>query len=269
MGRSGPVAATGQHPVQHHPHQIGGDLTGVSAAPAKRVEALGRALRLITKASRSSRLIAIADPTTVQNDGTLPELCDRLHGPPRRPHHWDNRPGRLLSRRLLLEKGYAVHGIKRRASSFNTTRINHLYQIPIQQTPRDSLRASLHYGDLSDGSNLQRIIEQIQPVRSQPRRSEPCGRGSRPQYRQRRRPRHPAHPRSHASAGSHENAHLPSLHLRALRPRAGGTARRHPFHPRSLRRAKLYAYWITVNYREAYGMYACNGLLFNTKAPAR
>ena len=119
---------------------------------------------------------------------------------------------------LLLEKGYVVHGIKRRASSFNTSRVDHIYQDP----HIDNARFKLHYGDLSDTSNLTRIIHQAST-------SELYG-------------------------------------LVQEIPQKETT----PFYPRSpYAVAKLYAYWITVNYREAYGMYACNGILFNHESPRR
>ena len=178
--------------------------------------------------------------------------------------------------KTLLEKGYAVHGIKRRASSFNTTRIDHLYQDPHEtdlsgQPPR----LTLHYGDLSDGSNLQRIIEQVQP-------DEIYNLGA----------------QSHVAVSFEApefTADVDALGtLRILEAvRICGLAKKTriyqastselyglvqeipqrettPFHPRSpYGVAKLYAYWITVNYREAYGMYACNGILFNHESPRR
>ena len=170
---------------------------------------------------------------------------------------------------FLLAKGYEVHGIKRRASLFNTARIDHLYQDPHDQ-PRNFV---LHHGDMTDSCSLIRIVQSVQPdeiynLAAQPRRRVVRGTGI---HRQRRRPGHaaPAGSDPHPEAGR-QVALLPGLDLRAVRPGAETPQRETtPFYPRSPAAAKLYAYWISVNYREAYGMYACNGILFNHESPKR
>ncbi len=172
---------------------------------------------------------------------------------------------------LLLEKGYEVHGIKRRASSFNTQRVDHLYEDP----HIDNRHFILHYGDLTDTSNLVRILQQVQP-------DEVYNLGA----------------QSHVAVSfeSPENTAdvvaigtlriLEAIRILGLEkktrfyqastselfglvqevPQKEST----PFYPRSpYAAAKLYSYWITVNYREAYGMYACNGILFNHESPRR
>ena len=172
---------------------------------------------------------------------------------------------------LLLEKGYVVHGIKRRASSFNTTRIDHLYQDPHESDPR----LVLHYGDLTDSTNLIRIIQQVQPdeIYNLGAQSHVAVSFEAPEY----------------TANSDA---LGTLRILEAVRMLGLTAKTRiyqastselyglvqevpqkestPFYPRSpYGVAKLYAYWITVNYREAYGMYACNGILFNHESPRR
>ena len=172
---------------------------------------------------------------------------------------------------LLLDKGYAVHGIKRRASSFNTSRIDHLYQDPHEIDPR----LTLHYGDLSDGSNLQRIIEQVQPdeIYNLGAQSHVAVSFEAPEYT------------ANVDAlgtlrileavricGLTEKTRIYQASTSELYGLVQETPQKEttPFHPRSpYGVAKLYAYWITVNYREAYGMYACNGLLFNHESPRR
>jgi GDPmannose 4,6-dehydratase len=172
---------------------------------------------------------------------------------------------------FLLEKGYIVHGIKRRASSFNTERIDHLYQDPQVSHP-DLI---LHYGDLTDTSNLVRIIQECQPheIYNLGAQSHVAVSFESPEYT------------------ADVNAMGPLRMLEAIRilglekktrfyqastselyglvqeiPQKETT----PFYPRSpYAVAKLYAYWITVNYREAYGMYACNGILFNHESKRR
>lgn len=172
---------------------------------------------------------------------------------------------------FLLEKGYIVHGIKRRASSFNTDRIDHLYQDPHVNHP-DLI---LHYGDLSDTSNLVRIIQECQPdeIYNLGAQSHVAVSFESPEYT------------------ADVDAIGPLRMLEAIRilglekktrfyqastselyglvqeiPQKETT----PFYPRSpYAVAKLYAYWITVNYREAYGMYACNGILFNHESSRR
>jgi len=172
---------------------------------------------------------------------------------------------------LLLEKGYEVHGIKRRASLFNTQRVDHIYQDP---HARDQ-RFVLHYGDLSDSSNLTRILQQVRPdeVYNLGAQSHVAVSFEAPEYT--------------ADVDALGTLRL----LEAIRFLGlEGTTRFYqassselyglvqespqrettPFHPRSpYAVAKLYAYWITVNYREAYGMYACNGILFNHESPRR
>ena len=149
---------------------------------------------------------------------------------------------------LLLEKGYEVHGIKRRASSFNTDRIDHIYQDPHV----DNSRFKLHYGDLSDSSNLTRIVQEVQP-------DEVYNLGA----------------QSHVAVSFESPEYTADVDgmgtLRLLEAiRLLGLEKKTPFYPRSpYAVAKLYAYWITVNYREAYGMYACNGILFNHESPRR
>ena len=172
---------------------------------------------------------------------------------------------------FLLEKGYEVHGIKRRASSFNTERVDHLYQDPHV----DSRHFVLHYGDLTDSSNLTRIIQQTQPdeIYNLGAQSHVAVSFESPEYT------------------ADVDAVGPLRILEAIRilglekktrfyqastselyglvqeiPQKETT----PFYPRSpYAVAKLYAYWITVNYREAYGMYACNGILFNHESKRR
>ena len=172
---------------------------------------------------------------------------------------------------LLLEKGYEVHGIKRRASSFNTDRIDHLYQDPHAQT----VRMSLHYGDLTDATNLIRIIQQVQPdeIYNLAAQSHVAVSFETPEYT------------ANADAigtlrlleavrilgligkTRFYQASTSEMYGNALEsPQREGT----PFYPRSpYGAAKVYAYWITVNYREAYGIFACNGILFNHESPVR
>lgn len=172
---------------------------------------------------------------------------------------------------FLLEKGYEVHGIKRRASSFNTERIDHIYQHP----HLDARNLILHYGDLTDTSNLTRIIQQIQP-------DEIYNLGA----------------QSHVAVSFEEPEYtadvdglgalrlLEAIRLLGLENKTryyqASTSELYglvqetpqtettPFYPRSpYGVAKLYAYWITVNYRESYGIYACNGILFNHESARR
>ena len=172
---------------------------------------------------------------------------------------------------FLLDKGYEVHGIKRRASSFNTERVDHIYQDRHNQNPN----FFLHYGDLTDTSNLVRLIKEIQPdeVYNLGAQSHVAVSFESPEYT--------------ADVDAMETLRL----LEAIRicglekktrfyqastselfglvqeiPQRETT----PFYPRSpYAVAKMYAYWITVNYRESYGMYACNGILFNHESPRR
>ena len=172
---------------------------------------------------------------------------------------------------LLLEKGYAVHGIKRRASSFNTSRIDHLYQDPHEQDPR----LVLHYGDLTDSTNLIRIIQQIQPdeIYNLGAQSHVAVSFEAPEYT--------ANSDALGTLRILEAVRMLGL-TEKTRIYQASTSELYglvqeipqkettPFYPRSpYGVAKLYAYWITVNYREAYGMYACNGILFNHESPRR
>ena len=171
---------------------------------------------------------------------------------------------------FLLEKGYEVHGIKRRASLFNTQRIDHIYEDPHVE---DS-RFRLHYGDLTDSSNLTRILSEVQPdeiynLGAQSHVAVSFERPNTPPTSMRigtlrlleairflglrRKPASIRRPPPSSTAWSRKS--------RRRKPRRFTRAR-------PMRVAKLYAYWITVNYREAYGMYACNGILFNHEVPA-
>ncbi|MDK2746722.1 MAG: GDP-mannose 4,6-dehydratase [Brevundimonas sp.] len=172
---------------------------------------------------------------------------------------------------LLLEKGYEVHGIKRRSSSFNTHRIDHIFQDP----HAENRKLHLHYGDLSDTSNLTRIVAEVQP-------DEVYNLGA----------------QSHVAVSFESPEYTADVDglgtlrlLEAIRfLKMGGKTRFYqastselyglvqetpqrestPFYPRSpYAVAKLYSYWITVNYRESYGIYACNGILFNHESPRR
>ncbi|WP_171124914.1 MULTISPECIES: GDP-mannose 4,6-dehydratase [unclassified Ruegeria] len=172
---------------------------------------------------------------------------------------------------FLLEKGYEVHGIKRRASSFNTQRIDHIYQDPHVPNPR----LHLHYGDLSDTSNLTRIIQEVQPdeVYNLGAQSHVAVSFESPEYT------------ADVDAigtlrlleairflGLEKKTRFYQASTSELYGLVQETPQREttPFHPRSpYAVAKLYSYWITVNYREAYGMYACNGILFNHESPRR
>ena len=191
-------------------------------------------------------------------------------------YHWHYRPDGSYLAELLLEKGYVVHGIKRRASSFNTTRIDHLYKDPHElgaegQAPR----LKLHYGDLSDGSNLQRIIEHVQPdeIYNLGAQSHVAVSFEAPEYT--------ADVDAIGTLRILEAVRICGLTERTRIYQASTSElyglvkeipqrETTPFHPRSpYGVAKLYAYWITVNYREAYGMFACNGILFNHESPRR
>lgn len=172
---------------------------------------------------------------------------------------------------FLLEKGYTVHGIKRRASSFNTQRVDHIYQDPHV----DNARFKLHYGDLSDSSNLTRIIQETQPdeIYNLGAQSHVAVSFESPEY-------------TADVDGMGTLRILEAIRILGLEKKTrfyqASTSELYglvqetpqkettPFYPRSpYAVAKLYAYWITVNYREAYGMYACNGLLFNHESPRR
>ncbi|MBC8073532.1 MAG: GDP-mannose 4,6-dehydratase, partial [Deltaproteobacteria bacterium] len=166
---------------------------------------------------------------------------------------------------LLLQKGYEVHGIKRRASQFNTQRIDHIYEDP----HGESQRLKLHYGDLTDSSNLTRILQQVQPdeVYNLGAQSHVAVSFESPEYT--------ADVDGVGTLrlleairflGMEKTTRFYQASTSELFGLVQETPQREstPFYPRSpYGVAKLYAYWITVNYREAYGMYACNGILFN------
>jgi GDPmannose 4,6-dehydratase len=172
---------------------------------------------------------------------------------------------------LLLAKGYEVHGIKRRASLFNTSRIDHIYEDPHV----DNAKFKLHYGDLSDTSNLTRILSEVEPdeVYNLGAQSHVAVSFEAPEY-------------TADVDGLGTLRMLEAIRFLGLEKKArfyqASTSELYglvqetpqkettPFHPRSpYAVAKLYSYWITVNYREAYGMYACNGILFNHESPRR
>lgn len=172
---------------------------------------------------------------------------------------------------FLLEKGYVVHGIKRRGSQFNTQRIDHIYQDP----HIENSRFNLHYGDLSDTSNLVRIIQETQPdeIYNLGAMSHVAVSFESPEYT--------ADVDAIGTLRILEAIRILGLEKKTRFYQASTselyglvqeTPQREttPFYPRSpYAVAKLYAYWITVNYREAYGMYACNGILFNHESPRR
>ncbi len=172
---------------------------------------------------------------------------------------------------LLLEKGYVVHGIKRRASSFNTQRVDHIYQDPHV----DNKNFVLHYGDLTDSSNLTRIIKEVQPdeVYNLGAQSHVAVSFESPEYT------------ADVDAlgtlrlleairllGMEKKVRFYQASTSELFGEVQETPQKEttPFYPRSpYAVAKMYAYWIVVNYRESYGMYACNGILFNHESPRR
>ena len=172
---------------------------------------------------------------------------------------------------FLLKKGYEVHGIKRRASLFNTDRIDHIYQDPHEPNPK----LKLHYGDLTDTSNLTRILQEVRPdeVYNLGAQSHVAVSFEAPEY-------------TADVDGIGTLRLLEAIRFLGLEKTTrfyqASTSELYglvqevpqrettPFHPRSpYAVAKLYSYWITVNYREAYGMYACNGILFNHESPRR
>ena len=172
---------------------------------------------------------------------------------------------------LLLSKGYEVHGIKRRSSLFNTDRIDHLYQDPHE--PHPSL--VLHYGDLSDSTNLIRIIQQVQP-------DEIYNLGAMSHVKVSfDTPEYTANADGIGTLRLLEAIRILGLEKKTRIYQASTSelyglvqavpqSETTPFYPRSpYAVAKMYAYWITVNYREAYGMFACNGILFNHESPLR
>jgi GDPmannose 4,6-dehydratase len=172
---------------------------------------------------------------------------------------------------FLLGKGYEVHGIKRRASSFNTDRIDHLYQDPHER----NVRLTLHYGDLTDATNLIRIIQQVQPdeIYNLAAQSHVGVSFETPEYT------------ANSDAlgtlrileairilGLEKKTRFYQASTSEMYGKVQETPQKEttPFYPRSpYGAAKVYAYWITVNYREAYGLFACNGILFNHESPLR
>ncbi|HEY6643545.1 GDP-mannose 4,6-dehydratase [Povalibacter sp.] len=172
---------------------------------------------------------------------------------------------------LLLEKGYEVHGIKRRASLFNTDRIDHLYQDPHDR----NVRLRLHYGDLTDATNLIRIIQMVQPdeIYNLAAQSHVGVSFETPEYT--------ANSDALGTLRILEAIRILGLEKKTRFYQASTSEmfgkvqeipqkETTPFYPRSpYGAAKVYAYWITVNYREAYGLYACNGILFNHESPLR
>jgi len=172
---------------------------------------------------------------------------------------------------FLLGKGYVVHGVKRRASSFNTTRIDHLYQDPHEV----NVKFFLHYGDLTDAANLINIIQETQPneIYNLAAQSHVHVSFKQPEY-------------TANTVGLGTLRILEAIRILGLEKKTrfyqASTSELYgevqetpqtestPFYPRSpYAVAKLYAYWMTVNYREAYGIYACNGILFNHESPVR
>ena len=172
---------------------------------------------------------------------------------------------------LLLGKGYEVHGIKRRASSFNTDRIDHLYQDPHER----GVRMHLHYGDLTDATNLIRIVQQVQPeeIYNLAAQSHVAVSFETPEYT------------ANADAlgtlrileairilGLQNKTRFYQASTSEMFGKVQEVPQREttPFYPRSpYGAAKVYAHWITVNYREAYGLFACSGILFNHESPLR
>ena len=172
---------------------------------------------------------------------------------------------------LLLGKGYIVHGIKRRTSLFNTDRIDHLYQDP-HEGPR---RFILHHGDMTDSSSLIRIIQQVQPdeIYNLAAQSHVAVSFEEPEYTANSDALGPLRVlEAIRILGLEKKTRFYQASTSELYGEVQETPQREttPFYPRSpYAVAKLYAYWITVNYREAYGMYACNGILFNHESPLR
>lgn len=172
---------------------------------------------------------------------------------------------------FLLEKGYEVHGVKRRASSFNTNRVDHIYEDP----HKPGARFFLHYGDLTDSSNLARILQQVRPdeVYNLGAQSHVAVSFESPEYT--------ADVDALGTLRLLEGIRILGLKEKTRFYQASTSElfglvqeipqrETTPFYPRSpYAVAKLYSYWITVNYRESYGLYACNGLLFNHESPRR
>ena len=172
---------------------------------------------------------------------------------------------------FLLGKGYVVHGIKRRASSFNTARVDHLYHDPHE----DGVRFFLHHGDLTDSSNLIRLIQKIQPdeIYNLAAMSHVAVSFESPEYTADVDAIGPLRIlEAIRILGLEKKTRFYQASTSELYGLVQETPQREttPFYPRSpYAVAKLYAYWITVNYREAYGLYACNGILFNHESPIR
>src|ERR1700729_3391411 len=172
---------------------------------------------------------------------------------------------------FLIEKGYEVHGVKRRSSSLNTDRIDHLYQDPHEK----NVRLKLHYGDLTDSTNLIRIIEEVQPddIYNLAAQSHVAVSFETPEYT--------ANSDAIGTLRVLEAIRILGLEKKTRFYQASTSEmfgkvqevpqrETTPFYPRSpYGAAKVYAYWITVNYREAYGLFACNGILFNHESPLR
>jgi len=172
---------------------------------------------------------------------------------------------------FLLDKGYEVHGVKRRASSFNTARVDHIYRDPHET----DVRFFMHYGDLTDSTNLIRIIQEVQPdeIYNLAAQSHVMVSFETPEYT--------ANSDALGTLRLLEAIRILKLEKKTRFYQASTSelygkvteipqTETTPFYPRSpYGVAKLYAYWITVNYREAYGMYACNGILFNHESPLR
>jgi len=172
---------------------------------------------------------------------------------------------------FLLAKGYRVHGVKRRASSFNTDRIDHLYQDPHEK----NVHLKLHYGDLTDSTNLIRIIQEVQPdeIYNLAAQSHVAVSFETPEYT--------ANADAVGTLRVLEAIRILGLERKARfyqastsemfgKVRETPQSETTPFYPRSpYGAAKVYAYWITVNYREAHGLFACNGILFNHESPLR
>ncbi|GEA12747.1 GDP-mannose 4,6-dehydratase [Alteromonas sp. KUL49] len=172
---------------------------------------------------------------------------------------------------LLLDKGYEVHGIKRRASSFNTSRIDHIYEDPHSVSPK----FHLHYGDLTDSSNMNRILSEVQPdeVYNLGAQSHVAVSFEAPDYT--------SDVDAMGTLRLLEGIRFLGLEKKTKFYQASTSElyglvqevpqkETTPFYPRSpYAVAKLYAYWMTVNYRESYGMFACNGILFNHESPRR
>jgi GDPmannose 4,6-dehydratase len=172
---------------------------------------------------------------------------------------------------LLLDKGYKVHGIKRRSSLFNTQRVDHLYQDPHEK----DVRFVLHYGDLTDATNLIRIVQEVQP-------DEIYNLGAQSHVKVSfESPEYTADTDALGTLRLLEAIRMLGLEKKTRFYQASSSelygkvreipqTETTPFYPRSpYACAKLYAYWCTINYREAYGMYACNGILFNHESPLR